>query len=307
MTTYPQIIRTIAELRRVIASFRKANPDNQTVGLVPTMGFLHEGHKSLLHKSVTDNGLTVLSIFVNPIQFGPGEDLDKYPRDEQRDLVVAAEAGVDIVFLPQVEEMYPNKRVTTVTVNEVTDRLCGTSRPGHFDGVSTVVMKLFNIVQPNRAYFGLKDAQQVAVITSMVRDLNVPVEIVPCPIIREADGLALSSRNVYLGQEERKQALILSKSLSNAVKWIQDSELTAPQLIARLKEEISRVPLADIDYVDVLNYPDLSPIDNQMLLGSVQPESDLLIAVAVRFGKTRLIDNKLINQVEVGANTCFAK
>lgn len=300
----PKIIRTIVELRKAVAEFRSANPDNPTVGFVPTMGYLHEGHASLLRRSATDNGLTVLSIFVNPIQFGPGEDLDKYPRDEKRDIRMAADAGVNIVFLPDAKEMYPRKRLTSVTVAEVTERLCGASRPGHFDGVATVVAKLFNIVQPDRAYFGLKDAQQIAVIAGMVEDLNIPVEIVPCPIVREQDGLALSSRNVYLTSEERERALVLSRSLSRVPEWIQEG-MNASRLVQRLKEEINAVPLADIDYVDVLTYPDLSPTDNGQRLIEIQ--SRLLIAVAVRFGKTRLIDNRLLIPAEVGAEVCFAK
>ncbi|TFE30035.1 pantoate--beta-alanine ligase [Cohnella luojiensis] len=300
----PIIIRTIAELRQEISAYRRRSSYDQKVGFVPTMGYLHDGHASLLRKSVSDNGLTVLSIFVNPIQFGPGEDLDKYPRDEERDIRVATEAGTDIVFLPSVQEMYPQSRVTTVTVAEVTDSLCGASRPGHFDGVATVVAKLFNIVQPDRAYFGMKDAQQVAVVTRMVQDLNLPVEIVPCPILREKDGLALSSRNVYLGAEERTQALQLSKSLSQVEEWIMEG-MTATQIIARLKAEIEFFPLADIDYVDILTYPELTPPNGELPLKEI--DVSLLVAVAVRYGKTRLIDNKLLNPSEVGADLCFAK
>ncbi|RED60407.1 pantoate--beta-alanine ligase [Cohnella lupini] len=300
----PVIIRSIAELRHEISTFRRSNNGHRTVGFVPTMGYLHDGHASLLRKSSADNGLTVLSIFVNPIQFAPGEDLDKYPRDEARDMKVAEESGADIVFIPTVQEMYPQKRVTTVAVAEVTELLCGASRPGHFDGVATVVTKLFNIVQPDRAYFGMKDAQQIAVVTRMVQDLNMPVEIVPCPILREEDGLAMSSRNVYLNALEREQALVLSQSLSRVAEWIRDG-LTASQVIARLKESISRNPLADIDYVDVLAYPDLSRPDDRQSLAEMNVS--LLFAVAVRFGKTRLIDNQLLNPAEVGADVCFAK
>jgi pantoate--beta-alanine ligase len=300
----PRIIRTIAELRHEIATYRRNGTEKSTVGFVPTMGYLHEGHASLLRKSVSDNGLTVLSIFVNPLQFGPNEDLDKYPRDEERDIVVAGEAGTDIVFIPDVLEMYPQNNITLVTVAEITDRLCGSSRPGHFNGVATVVTKLFNIVQPDRAYFGLKDAQQIAVITRMAEDLNIPVEIVPCPTQRETDGLALSSRNVYLSPDERKQAIVLSKSLTEAVAWIREG-LTVAQLIARLTEVISKVPLADIEYVDVLTYPDLKGLNGQFELQ--EADVHLLIALAVRFGKTRLIDNKLLNPAEVGADLCFAK
>lgn len=294
----PKIIRTIAELRQTIKQYRSdVGISRSTVGFVPTMGYLHEGHSSLLRRSAIENGITILSIFVNPLQFGPNEDLDKYPRDEERDISVAAKAGTDIIFLPEVKEMYPQNNITTVAVNELTDRLCGSRRPGHFNGVATVVTKLFNIVQPDRAYFGLKDAQQISVISRMVRDLNIPVEIVPCPTEREHDGLALSSRNVYLSKEERQQALVLSRTLSKVTSWISDG-LTAPQLIVRIAEEIDKEPLADIDYVDVLNYPDLSVPNNQMPLR--QASESLIIALAVRFGKTRLIDNKILIPVEAG-------
>lgn len=290
-----KIIRTIAGLRQEIAAFRRNDPDNSKVGFVPTMGYLHDGHASLLRKSVSDNGLTVLSIFVNPLQFGPAEDLDKYPRNEERDIQLAAIAGANIVFLPTVTEMYPQINVTKVTVAEITERLCGRSRPGHFDGVATVVTKLFNIVQPDRAYFGLKDAQQVAVITRMVQDLNMPVEVVACPTQREDDGLALSSRNVYLGSEERSHALALSGALARAEEWIREG-VTAPELVTRITAYISQAPLADIDYVDVLTYPELKVPDIRQPLN--ERNSFLLIALAVRFGKTRLIDNKLLNPAE---------
>jgi pantoate--beta-alanine ligase len=294
----PRVIRTIAQLRQELSHYRRAvGPDKATVGFVPTMGYLHEGHAALLRKSVSDNGLTVVSIFVNPLQFGPHEDLDKYPRDELRDRGIAADAGVDIVFIPEVKEMYPQNNVTIVKVEELTNHLCGLSRPGHFDGVSTVVTKLFNIVQPDRAYFGLKDAQQIAVITRMVKDLNMPVEIVACSTEREADGLARSSRNVYLSPEEREQALVLSRSLSQVTNWV-EMGLSASQVMARLSEEISKEPLADIDYVDVLSYPDLLLLPDQIPLRRI--EDTVLIALAVRFGKTRLIDNRILIPSKVG-------
>ncbi len=288
----PRVVRTIAELRKEIGEYRSAAPQGGNVGLVPTMGFLHEGHASLIRRSAEENGLTVLSVFVNPLQFGPNEDFDRYPRDEKRDLAVAAEAGADLVFMPDVKEMYPRPSQTSILISGVTDRLCGTSRPGHFDGVGVVVSKLFNLVQPDRAYFGLKDAQQVAVVTRMVQDLNVPVEIVPCPIVRDADGLALSSRNVYLSAEEREQALVLSSTLRLVPEWIREG-LTAAELTARMKERIGEMPLADIDYVEALTYPDLLPPDEGVKLLSSGAAS-LLVAVAVRFGRTRLIDNILL-------------
>ena len=301
----PTILRTVAELRREIAAFRRSrSPEAASVGFVPTMGYLHEGHASLLRRSARENGLTVLSIFVNPIQFGPNEDLDKYPRDEERDVALAASCGVDLVFAPTVREMYPQRRVTTVTVSEVTEGLCGASRPGHFDGVATVVAKLLNIVQPDRAYFGLKDAQQAAVVARMAQDLNMPTEIVPCPTVREPDGLALSSRNVYLSAEEREQALSLSRSLAQVPAWIAEG-VSASELSERLRREIGRSPLAQIEYAEALTYPDLLPPDGGAPLRGV--EGQLLVALAVRFGSTRLIDNRLLNPKEAGVEACSAK
>ncbi|MBW5446602.1 pantoate--beta-alanine ligase [Cohnella sp. CFH 77786] len=292
----PLIVRRVAELREEIEAFRRRQPGKQEVGFVPTMGYLHEGHASLIRRSVSENGLTVLSIFVNPLQFGPNEDFERYPRDERRDVELAEASGADIVFIPSVEEMYPEPMRTKVTVSELTDRLCGASRPGHFDGVATVVSKLFHIVQPDRAYFGLKDAQQVAVIARMTRDLHIPVDIVPCPTVREADGLALSSRNVYLSPEERKQALVLSQSLAQVPGWIEDG-MTEAELAVRIRGRIRSQPLADIDYVEIATYPDLTQPPAERPLR--ESEVPLLVALAVRFGKTRLIDNVLLFPSEV--------
>ncbi|WP_281887004.1 pantoate--beta-alanine ligase [Paenibacillus sp. YYML68] len=285
----PIIILSGVELRAWLKSRRLQSP-GAVVGFVPTMGFLHEGHASLLTAARQSCDIVVLSIFVNPLQFGPNEDFERYPRDEQRDLAIAAEYGADVVFMPQVEEMYPERTRTTVTVSGVTERLCGASRPGHFDGVATVVTKLFNLVQPDRAYFGLKDAQQVAVIEQMVRDLNVPVEIVPCATVREADGLAKSSRNVYLSAEEREQAVILNKALREAEQQLrtQRDAMSSQELAAQVTARIQEAPLARIDYVEALAYPSLEPIS------SFTEAEQALIAVAVKFGNTRLIDNCLI-------------
>ncbi|MFC5531787.1 pantoate--beta-alanine ligase [Cohnella yongneupensis] len=305
MTRTPKIIRTISELRKEVSAYRRTASEEATVGFVPTMGYLHEGHASLLKRSVSENGLTVLSIFVNPLQFGPNEDLTRYPRDEQRDISLAANNGVDIVFLPAVEEMYPQyPLLTNISVSSVTDHLCGASRPGHFDGVAVVVTKLFNIVQPDRAYFGLKDAQQIAVITRMVNDLSIPVEIVPCPIVREQDGLALSSRNVYLDAEERAQSLALSRSLAKAEAWISEGA-SANELARLLSDEIRKSPSADIDYVEIVSYPDMQPIEGIDPLRNAR--NAILIALAVRYGRTRLIDNKLVNPIEAGELVCSAK
>ncbi|WP_310225184.1 pantoate--beta-alanine ligase [Paenibacillus qinlingensis] len=284
-----EVVQTIADLRARIKAYRRKN--DQSVGFVPTMGFLHEGHASLLNKARSQSGLVVLSIFVNPLQFGPGEDFERYPRNAEKDLAVAEAAGVDIVFMPSVEEMYPTPIRTNVSVAEVTTRLCGASRPGHFDGVATVVSKLFHMVQPDQAFFGLKDAQQVAVIEQMVRDLNIPVEIVPCPTLREKDGLAMSSRNVYLSQEERQQALVLSQSLQKAKAFIESQPLdsyTSQEVEALVRAHIQTAPLAVIDYAEVLSYPTLEPFEHSHSI------STLIIALAVKFGKTRLIDNLIL-------------
>ncbi|WP_433744726.1 pantoate--beta-alanine ligase [Paenibacillus amylolyticus] len=292
-----KVLRTIAELRQELSLKRQAIRSNASVGLVPTMGYLHQGHASLMQAARQQSDIVVLSIFVNPIQFGPNEDFDSYPRDEDRDLETARSQGVDIVFIPSVEEMYPQATQTTVSVSKLTERLCGSSRPGHFDGVTTVVSKLFNIVQPQCAFFGMKDAQQVAVVQQMVNDLNMPVEIVPCPIVREEDGLALSSRNVYLSAEQRTQALVLSKAL-RAAQEAADSgvAINAADIRRILREQISTSPLAVIDYAEIQAFPSLEPLSDQE---EVQGRDDLLIALAVKFGKTRLIDNIRLQKSEV--------
>ncbi|NEW06040.1 pantoate--beta-alanine ligase [Paenibacillus sp. SYP-B3998] len=287
-----EVIYSINDLRARIRSYRRNN--DQSVGFVPTMGFLHEGHASLLNEARQQSGLVVLSIFVNPLQFGPNEDFEQYPRNTEQDLQVAEAAGVDIVFIPEVKEMYPVPMHTNVSVTGLTSRLCGASRPGHFDGVATVVSKLFHLVQPDQAFFGLKDAQQVAVIQQMVNDLNIPVEIIPCPILREPNGLAMSSRNVYLSVDERKQALVLSQSLEKAKDFVQaNSSYTSVELKELVTEHIASAPLAEIDYVEVLAYPTLEPLENSISRSSDHPTS-FIIALAVKFGKTRLIDNLIL-------------
>ncbi|BAU28858.1 pantoate--beta-alanine ligase [Aneurinibacillus soli] len=274
-------VSTIQELRTALKNIRP-----QKIGFVPTMGYLHEGHISLVKKARETADFVVMSIFVNPLQFGPNEDLDSYPRDLERDSQLAVEAGVDLLFFPSVEEMYPTGSRTIVSVHEITDALCGASRPGHFDGVATVVLKLFNIVSPDYAFFGMKDAQQVAVIMQMVRDLNMQVEVIPCPIVREADGLALSSRNVYLSEEARTQALVLSRALAEAQQLLGKGERNVAALRQAMETVIGTSPLAEIDYIELRSYPDLQLTDE--LAGTC------LIALAVRFGTTRLIDNILI-------------
>lgn len=279
------IISRVADIRWRAAAARKAG---QTVGLVPTMGYLHEGHLSLIRAARTAHDLVVVSIFVNPLQFGPQEDYATYPRDLDRDGQLAAGAGADVVFAPAVAEMYPGGpegMQTFVEVGGVSERLCGASRPGHFRGVATIVSKLFNIVSPDTAYFGQKDAQQVAVIRQMVADLNMNVGITAVPIVREEDGLALSSRNVYLNPAERQAALVLSRSLKLAADRLAAGERNAGAIRRMMVEYIECEPLAMIDYVSLSDPITLGE------LGIVGRSA--LVALAVRIGKTRLIDNLL--------------
>jgi pantoate--beta-alanine ligase len=271
-----------------------ANRDpDRIVGLVPTMGYLHEGHVSLMRRAREECGVVVLSIFVNPLQFGPNEDYAAYPRDPERDLRIAADAGVDIVFMPDVGTMYPRPTLTTVQVKQVTDRLCGASRPGHFDGVATVVTKLFNIVKPDRAYFGQKDAQQVAVIRQMVFDLNIDVQIIAVPTVREPDGLALSSRNVYLSPQERKEAPVLYQALNLGEQQLRAGH-SFGETRRRMAEHIRTAPCAVIDYVELLTYPRLEPLPEDGRLADLPEEESVILALAVKIGKTRLIDNKIV-------------
>jgi pantoate--beta-alanine ligase len=276
-----KIVKTVAEVREIVAAWRK---EGLTVGLVPTMGFLHAGHQSLIAKSVEQNDRTVVSDFVNPTQFGPNEDLASYPRDLERDAQLCEETGADIIFNPEPSEMYPEGFVSFVDMNGLTNHLCGLSRPVHFRGVCTVVSKLFNIVTPDRAYFGQKDAQQLAVIKRMVKDLNMPLQIVGCPIVREADGLAMSSRNTYMNAEERKAALILSKSIKLGEQMVKDGERDAAKITGAMKELIQSEPMAEIDYVELVNGLTMESID--------EVKGEVLCAIAVKInGKVRLIDN----------------
>ncbi len=290
-----KVVRTIQDMRQLQSELNAYRDMASLVGFVPTLGFLHEGHASLLRRAREECSLVVLSIFVNPLQFGAGEDFDKYPRDPKRDLRIAEKEGVDIVFMPEVSEMYPRPIQTAISVTGMTGLLCGASRPGHFDGVATVVSKLFNIVKPDRAYFGLKDAQQVAVIQKMVEDLNMDVTIVPCPTIREPDGLALSSRNVYLSPEERQEALVIQQALKEAEQLNGEGKAGLHELRDLVIKRISASPLADIDYVEVVSYPSFYTVDQLEKLEPGQlADSQILIAAAVRFGKTRLIDNCIL-------------
>ncbi|MCX7843075.1 MAG: pantoate--beta-alanine ligase [Clostridia bacterium] len=278
-----RIIESIADMKAAINEYKKSGC---TIGFVPTMGYLHEGHMSLVKVSRNENDITIMSIFVNPAQFGPNEDFERYPRDMERDSQMAREAGVDIIFAPSVQEMYPEGYKTYVNVEDITQVLCGGSRPGHFRGVATVVCKLFNIVEPTRAYFGQKDAQQAIVLRKMAKDLNMNLEIVTCPIIRETDGLAMSSRNVYLSPAERKAALVLSRSLKEAKEMVERGERSAGKVEAFITERISEEELAVIDYVKVVDMENLAEIH------TIRHRA--LIALAVWFGKTRLIDNIIV-------------
>ncbi len=274
-------IHTIDHLRRKIKTARQAG---KLIGFVPTMGYLHAGHMSLVERACRENDFVVVSIFVNPTQFGPNEDYDAYPRDEKHDLAILRKAGVDLAFMPTADLMYPDGYSTyVVQEGQLTATLCGRSRPGHFRGVTTIVTKLFNMVQPDRAYFGQKDAQQVAVIRQMVRDLNFDIQVVVCPIVREPDGLAMSSRNAYLDHSQRSDALVLSKALFEARAAIEAGQRDADKVRALVRERISSVPAVQIDYVEIVDADSLKPL--KRLQGRV------LIAVAAKIGLPRLIDN----------------
>lgn len=280
----PIVLKTIADMSAWSA---KALRKDKSIGFVPTMGALHAGHKSLIDRARKENDLVVVSIFVNPTQFGPGEDLDKYPRTFEADEKLCAQSGADAIFFPGRKEMYHEESRTYVEVGGLQDVLCGMSRPGHFRGVATVVTKLFNIVRPTRAYFGRKDAQQLRILQTMVRDLNQPVEVVPCEIVREPDGLALSSRNAYLSPRERKQALGLSKALEHCKKAVAKGERDAMKLIGEMAEMLEEEPDAEIDYVAIVNASTLEDVTTVA--------GECLAALAVRIGKTRLIDNVKLN------------
>lgn len=278
-----KIATTIQEVRTQIKEWKR---QGLTIGFVPTMGYLHEGHASLIKCAGKDCDKVVVSIFVNPMQFGANEDLDSYPRDLQADARLCEGIGVDLIFHPEAAEMYRDGFCSFVDMDGLTKELCGKSRPIHFRGVCTVVSKLFNIVMPDKAFFGQKDAQQLAVIRRMVTDLNMDIEIVGCPIIREKDGLAKSSRNTYLNEQEREAALILSQTIRLGEQMVKDGVTDADKLITAMKEYLAKEPLARIDYVEAVNMDTIEKIDK--LEGSV------LVAMAVFIGKTRLIDNFIV-------------
>jgi len=279
-----RLIQNVSEMK---ALSKSVIDDGKTIGFVPTMGYLHQGHLSLVQKAREENDIVVVSIFVNPTQFGPNEDYNRYPRDLERDLRLLNPFNVDYIFNPSVEEMYPAYYSVYVDETEMSKYLCGARRPGHFRGVCTVVTKLFNIVRPTHAYFGQKDAQQFRILRRMVENLNMDVEMVEMPIVREPDGLAMSSRNVYLSDEERREAPRLYKSLLEAKKLIDSGERD----VQKIKDEIQRVlnhPLLKIDYVEIVDEKTLIPVD--------RIEGDVIVAIAVFFGKARLIDNVIIKQ-----------
>lgn len=273
-----KVIKTISELKDTLKPYRK---EGKSIGLVPTMGFLHKGHASLIKKAVEDNDIVVVSDFVNPIQFGPNEDLESYPRDINADSKLCEEIGADFIFNPEPSEMYHDKKAF-VDIEGLSDNLCGAKRPGHFRGVCTVCTKLFNIVGPDRAYFGQKDAQQLAIIKKLVLDLNIPVEIIPVPIVREDDGLAMSSRNTYLSKEERKAALCLSKAIFTGEKMAKDGA-SLEKVLEKMTEIIKTEKLAKIDYISAVDLETIENVENF--------NQDTLVAIAVYIGKTRLIDN----------------
>lgn len=279
-----KIVGTVKEVREQVKEWKK---QGLSVGFVPTMGYLHEGHKSLMDAARKGNDKVVVSIFVNPMQFGPTEDLATYPRDLDHDAALCESAGVDLIFHPEAEEMYEKDFCSFVDMTGLTEGLCGKTRPIHFRGVCTVVNKLFNIVTPDHAYFGQKDGQQLAVIKRMVRDLNMDIEIVGCPIVREEDGLAKSSRNTYLSPEERKAALILSKTVALG-KELAKTEKDANKVVEAMKKNIETEPLAKIDYVEAVDALSMAPVEKL--------EGTCMLAMAVYIGRTRLIDNTLINE-----------
>lgn len=278
------MVTNVKSLRRLIADARKSK---KTVGFVPTMGFLHEGHASLMRQSVKENDVTVLSIFVNPKQFGPKEDLKNYPRDIKKDEKLVKKENIDIIFYPSVDEIYPSGYLTNIEVSGLSDKLCGESRPGHFRGVATVVLKLLNMVAPDVIYLGQKDAQQAFIIRRMVADLNVPVKVAVMPTVREEDGLAMSSRNTYLSPEERTQAAVLYEALSQVRLNIKAGERSASKLVQVIRRKIEKQTSGIVDYIQC--------VDTQNLLPVSKIAGEVLIALAVKFGRARLIDNVIVN------------
>ncbi|MDC3415352.1 pantoate--beta-alanine ligase [Aquibacillus salsiterrae] len=279
------IIRSIAEMQQFSKQCQRRG---QSIGFVPTMGYLHVGHEQLMKRARSENDIVVTSIFVNPLQFGPNEDFDRYPRDEQRDIEIAKRNNVDVLFLPHQAEMYPDEQGITIEVRNRTDVLCGQRREGHFNGVVTVLTKLFHLTLPTNAYFGLKDAQQLAVVDLLVSTYNFPIKLVPVPTVREPDGLAMSSRNVYLTEKERMEAPFLYQALKHGQKLIIDGEKNPVNIVKEVIDFIDSNTHGKIDYVELLSYPDLLPIDKL--------EGQIILALAVHFQGARLIDNLILDQ-----------
>ncbi|WP_233879074.1 pantoate--beta-alanine ligase [Virgibacillus halodenitrificans] len=280
-----EIIREVNEMRNIIKLLKQGK---KKIGFVPTMGFFHDGHLQLMKKAKEENDTVVSSVFVNPLQFGPNEDFDRYPRNEEEDIRKAEYVGVDFLFIPPLDEMYPQKMQITMTINDRIDVLCGKARPGHFDGVITVVTKLFHITQPDQVYFGMKDAQQVAVIDALIQNLNFPISLIGLPTVREEDGLAKSSRNVNLSKRERAQANWLYKALKHGHQLVVDGEFNPAIIIKEINNIISNNTDGKIDYIEVLSYPELKPVSDM--------NQQVIIALAVQFERARLIDNLLLNE-----------
>lgn len=277
-----EIVYNIKTLQQKLSSLL-----DQTIGFVPTMGFLHEGHLTLVEEAKKENDIVVMSIFVNPLQFGPNEDFERYPRDEDHDTRLAKQSGVDILFVPTVETMYPEKMGLEITVKKGTDVLCGRSRPGHFDGVATVLAKFFHIVEPTKTYFGLKDAQQFSVVHTVISQLNFPIQLVGLPTVRESDGLAKSSRNVYLSDEERREATVLYNALQLGKQLVSEGIKTSNVIVQEVKRYISQHTDAKIDYVELLSYPTLNQVDTV--------DEQIILAIALHYKHARLIDNIILS------------
>lgn len=276
-----KVIRSIKEMQETIKTLK-----SKIIGFVPTMGYLHEGHTSLMQEARKSCDIVVASIFVNPLQFGPNEDFETYPRDEERDQSIAQDNGVDILFMPSAQEMYPENFAISMQIHKRVNALCGQSREGHFDGVITVLTKLFHIVQPQKVFFGMKDAQQLAIVDSLITDLNFSIELIGCPTVREADGLAKSSRNVYLSETEREEAVWLYRALLHGKQLINEGESNPQVVIQAIENLIKEHTHGRIDYVDILSYPELKPIS--------KINEQIIIAVAVHFNQARLIDNLIL-------------
>ncbi|WP_153462716.1 pantoate--beta-alanine ligase [Sediminibacillus terrae] len=280
-----EIIRSVKQLQQQAEKLRQSG---KRIGFVPTMGYLHEGHQALMEKARNENDILIVSIFVNPLQFGPGEDFDTYPRDQERDAQIAKTQHVDILFLPSTEEMYPKEQAITMRVVRRADVLCGKSREGHFDGVVAVLTKLFHLAQPHRVYFGMKDAQQVAVVDALVKDFNFPLDIVPVSTVREEDGLAKSSRNVYLSDQERQEAKEIYQALMHGRQLIVDGTKNPDTIVKEVEDFIKKRTHGKIDYVELLTYPELTPMN--------VVQRQVILAAAVHFEKARLIDNLVLDQ-----------